>query len=381
MKLHVDFGPLWSNVQQMGAEIIDFEWVSDQGGANFNFNGQLSSREGVEIGLEDLEVNNGLLSVKGFQILLFIPDHAFNILAVLNGDAEKGRRFHVADCRTLGRMRQKKRFERYKVTNNLSGNFQIYGKDSVNRSNIEGEARLIICRDCLTYLNYQDYKNKRKSTRDTIVGQFDIGEFFANYSSLFHNLPSHNGFLTGGGYDDDWETISFAYRKSHGFVCERCQVNLTDYKRLLHTHHVNGNKRDNRDTNLQALCIDCHRKEPLHHHMLVRHRDMQLINQLRRKQSLLNEDSWDEVFDLADPAVHGLLHHYKNQKNKIPEIGYEVIDSNQAVVAQLELAWPSRKKGVAISESDLNKAQAAGWKVILVGEAMRLMNQRGISEA
>lgn len=379
MKLNVDFSSLWDCVNRMGAERTEFEWVLDQGGPEIDFGDLLGTKGGVEIGLEDLEIINGLLSVKGFQVLLFIPDHDLNISAVLNGESEKGKRFHVADCQTLERMRREKRFERYKVTNNLSGNFHIYGKDSVTRRDIEGEARLIICRYCLNYLNYKDYK-KTKSSRNAVVEHFDISEFFATYSSLFRKLPEHNGFLTGSGYSDDWRQISLAYRKSRRFVCEHCQVNLADYNGLLHTHHINGNKRDNREVNLQALCVDCHRKEPLHHHMHVKHRDMQLINQLRRKQSLLKNVNWDNVFDLADPAVHGLLLYYRNRKTSAPEVGYEVVDSNQAVVAQLELAWPSHKKGIAIDVNDLNSAQAAGWKVILIGQAIRLMNQRGTFE-
>lgn len=375
MKIQVDFEPLWRNVRQMGAGKADFKWVSDQGEADFTFDDQLSRREGVEVTLEDLENSNGLLSVKGFQILLFIPDNGPSVSAVLSGEPEKGRRFHVADCRTLERMRREKRFERYKVTNNLSGSFHIHGKDSVTGQTMEGEARLLVCQNCLTYLNHKNFKGKSRNDRASIVERFDIGEFFASYSSLFRRLPRNNGFLDGAGYSDDWERISLAYRKAKDFVCENCGVDLSDHKRLLHTHHINGNKRDNRDANLRALCMDCHRKEPMHNHMQVRHRDMQLINQLRRKQALLYNDSWDEIFKLADPAVHGLLYHYKAKNKRKPQVGYDLIGPDQAVVAQLELAWPNSKQGIAIDQDDLNGALAAGWRVVSVGEALQLMNQ------
>jgi hypothetical protein len=35
-------------------------------------------------------------------------------------------------------------------------------------------------------------------------------------------------------------------------------------RKYLHTHHINGRKDDNRDDNLQALCIACHADLPAH---------------------------------------------------------------------------------------------------------------------
>ncbi len=375
MKLQVDFASLWHSVRQMGAGEADFEWVSDRRDADMEFDNRLTRGEEVEISLEDLENDNGLLSVNGVQILLFIPDNGFNISAVLSGEAKKGKRFHVADCRTLERMRQANRFARYKVTNNLGGSFHIHGTDSITGQTMEGEARLLVCRDCLTYLNYKNYKAKSKNDRTDMVEQFGIGEFFASYSSLFRSLPKNDDVLYGAGYSDDWRQVSLAYRRAKGFVCENCGVSLFGHERLLHTHHINGNKRDNRDANLRALCMDCHRKEPMHNHMQVRHKDMKLINQLRRKQVLLDNGSWGSIFKLADPAVHGLLYHYKAKNKAKPQVGYELVGPDQAVIAQLELAWPEVKEGIAIDLGDRDRALHAGWHVLSVGEAMQVMNR------
>ena len=60
------------------------------------------------------------------------------------------------------------------------------------------------------------------------------------------------------GYTRDWEEISYNYRRDHNFTCENCGIQIPIDLQFLHTHHRNGNKTDNREENLQCLCIRCH---------------------------------------------------------------------------------------------------------------------------
>ena len=371
MKLDVSFSSLWNCVREMGAKESSFNLDLELEAADFDFDAQLSNREGVEISLDSLASESGLLSVNGRQILLFIPDQGPKISDVLRGEAE-GNRFHIADCKTLGSMRKKSRFERYKVTNNLSGYFHVFGQDYYSKEAVEGEAQLVVCRNCLSMLNYKGYKSK-KTLRDSIVAGFEIGEFFSNYSSLFKALPKENTFLTGGGYTSDWKEVSDAYKSRVSFCCERCQVDLSSHKQLLHSHHINGNKQDNRAENLKALCMDCHRKEPLHDHMRVSHNKMQLITSLRCKQSLLDTQTWDSAFTMSDPSVHGLLHFYQDKGLRKPEVGYAISDNGNEIVAQLEIAWPTTNKGIAISKKDHDVAVSLGWSITMIGDAIRSM--------
>ena len=62
------------------------------------------------------------------------------------------------------------------------------------------------------------------------------------------------------GYTKNWETISRAYRIKHNYTCEKCGLHIDNEldRMYLHTHHINGNKTDNREKNLRCLCIRCH---------------------------------------------------------------------------------------------------------------------------
>ncbi|MFT5722600.1 MAG: hypothetical protein ACI9W6_002933 [Motiliproteus sp.] len=373
MKLITDFSALWASVQRMGQYEGSFD-LKEYRSLDFELDKELSSTAGLDIEIGDLELDHGVLSVEGRQVLLFIPDQGASIEEVLSGHKE-GRRVHVADCRTLNEMRQKNRLNRYKATYNISGKYQIYGVSYATGAHLEGEAALKICKNCLSYLNYKGYQRGTGQPKSTIFSTFDIAEFLSEFSTLFSSMPERAGVIDKGGYADDWKEISARYRASAGYGCEQCRVDLGQHKHLLHTHHLSGNKRENNPANLKALCIDCHRKQPQHDYMRVTHANMVLINQCRQQQGLLNTSSWQEVRELADQALDGLLRYYEHKKKGLPEVGYELRAPDSSVVAELELAWPSQKRGIAISEQDLLQAKALGWSVKSVGDALSEMNR------
>ena len=373
MKLVVDFSTLWSNIKRMGAHEVHFDLqVSSK---DLDLDRDLSSTQGLDITLDDLQLDNGVLSVKGRQVLLFIPDQAEKIEAVL-AEGSAGTKFHVADCIALNEMRQRRRFNRYKATYNVGGKFQVYGISKLSRLSLEGEASLKVCKFCLKFLNYKGYESGNASqTKSTIFAQFDIVEFLSTYSTLFKNMPERLRFEDKGGYAEDWKEVSERYRSSVSFCCESCKVDLSKLRTLLHTHHISGNKRENHPANLMALCVDCHRKQPKHDYMRVTHEQMTQLNRLRKEQGLLSTGTWSEVREMADQALDGLLHHYESKGIRVPEVGYELVGTDQSVVAELEIAWPDTKKGIAIGEVDLEQAKRLGWNVISMGQALVSMNK------
>ncbi|GBL03168.1 HNH endonuclease [Glaciecola sp. KUL10] len=367
MKLNVDLKNLWAKVDEMRAEYVAFDVSDVWHDSDIEFDDQLSS-SGIEIDLDDIESEEGLLSVRGRQVLLFIPDHAFKVeKALLNG--QQGNKFHVADCTTLETMKKQNRFNRYKVTNNMSGRFEIYGTSEINLP-LEGITQLHVCKNCINQLNYKGIANASVSERNKLVENFDLEEFFTTYSSLFKRLPRELASNKTKGYSDDWEKTSSKVRASVGYQCQHCEVNLSSDKRLLHVHHRNGVKSDNSAHNLIALCADCHRKEPYHGHMFVKHSDTQRINELRAMQNVYASCDWNTVFKKADPSVHGILEHCKVKGYTAPEVAYSL--PNNPNSKALELAWTKRRFGVVLSDPIV----VDGWHILSLADALEYFAQR-----
>lgn len=144
---------------------------------------------------------------------------------------------------------------------------------------------------------------------------------------------------------------------------------MRSHRALLHVHHISGVKSDNRPSNLKALCIDCHSKQPKHEHMALSHSERQTINDLRKAQGLLDVlNDWQELFDYSDPGVHGVLHACQQAYLKRPEINYFVENEFGELAARLELAWPKHKFGIAISSNDIEDATKNGWNVVGIND-------------
>ncbi|WBA83539.1 HNH endonuclease signature motif containing protein [Endozoicomonas sp. GU-1] len=370
MKIDINLDALWASVHRMGAEHLSLDLGVVWDNADIEFDKELSST-GIEIDLKDLVSEQGLLSIKGRQVLLFIPDHNHRVEDAL-ADGSKGNKFHIAHCSKLDEMKRRNRFERYHVTNNLSGEFEIFGYDRY-RQHKKDKTRLNVCKLCLSHLNYKGASSGTATNRNDIVREFDIGEFFSTYSSLFKYLPKTSSAQTTG-YTSDWKEFSAKVRQSAGYICQKCHVDLTGHKNLLHVHHKNGVKSDNSPNNLQPLCADCHRKEDLHDHMFVRHSDTQLINHLRREQGLINsgDSNWDKVFECADPAVHGFLDYARKKGFAPPEVGYEITNLGGRIIAELELAWPETNYGIYIEKPEV----PSSWNLHSLEEAMGFMSKR-----
>ena len=364
MKLSVDLNALNLAVDSMGASDVDFT-LNQEGFKGIDIDEILNST-GQEISLEDLESVEGLLSYHGRQVLLYIPDHSYKLEKV-NANPELGNKFHVADCKTLNDMRSKKRFDRYIVTNNLSGDFDVTGMDSITRKELNSNIRLTVCKNCLSMLNYRNYK-KSKNKKE-IFNDFSLNDFFEHYSTLFKYLPKHENLAYSANYTLNWKDISEKNRIKKNFTCESCKTSFITNKRLLHSHHINGIKSDNREVNLKALCIDCHRKEPNHSHLMMKYSDLLDIYKLRKEQKKLDIKSWDDVFKYTDLSLHGYLHLLKEKKPKaIPNIAHSEVLYGKEVF--LDLAWPKLKKAVLIN----NSVSLPGWDIITLEEALLSMN-------
>ena len=64
-----------------------------------------------------------------------------------------------------------------------------------------------------------------------------------------------------GDYDIFWFETSKKERRGSGFRCSSCgAVFYGRARNNLHTHHIDGNKKNDLPTNLEVLCKWCHKK-------------------------------------------------------------------------------------------------------------------------
>lgn len=258
MKLDIDFSALETLVKNMGAMPID--WTSDvkiTAAETTDWVIDLETK-GIDVQIEDIEIQrNGLLKYRGKQILLYIKEISSF------GDTYSLPKYHFHQCRTLQTMQNKGRFERYVVTQRKTGYFLMDRKNNYyGNYEKDVEEKLDVCKNCLNWFN----KNYRK--RYT-VETFDLVEFFEHFpQSPITQLPTYTDLTAPkSGYTDDWESISRRLKQQSGYICDDCRINLSNHKNLVQTHHINGQKNDNRNSNLKVLCIECHSEQPNHEHM------------------------------------------------------------------------------------------------------------------
>ncbi len=226
---------------------------------------------------------------------------------------------------------------------------------------VRGEAGLMVCKNCLKFLRYKGYTGGS----GPVWQGFSLIEFYDGYSTFFPRMPTR---WAGApeGYAEDWVQVSRSYRESKSWKCEECGVSLDDEQQLLQVHHRNGVKNDNSESNLKAVCLLCHKREPDHGHMKVNPGDYKKIQRRRKRQGLLDNLSWGDVERLVDPGAGGAVARLASARAEIPELGWEVTNNAGRRVAEPELAWPKRKVGVAIGDGDQRGMRAAGWKGLRV---------------
>ena len=307
---------------------------------------------GIEIALDQLEDSadlGGLLGYGGRQVLLYIREQGGRIDEI----REKpfiGPKYHVANCSTLRSMRERNRFERYVVTNDVSGSFRLV--ESETRSSREVRAKLNVCKNCLTFLNYQGYRTDGENKR-SIFEAFRLPTFFATYSTLFEFLPAGVDMVKSG------DPRAWAHRANVAFGaiedCYSCGVRLPNDTGLI------GVPRGTGDTHDRVICVDCRRKPPRSESIHVSGDDMRKIA-IGRGKLTTSDATWEEAYRFADSTFHGLMKTYERQGYAPPEAGFELTDENGAVSMELGLAWSVSRHAVVLHEREAELARAVGWE-------------------
>ena len=371
MKLRVDFSDLWRNVENMGAAVGVFVPKDGRQKSPFDLKEVLQTT-GVEIRLAEIEVRENLLSFNDQQIVWYIPKQHGDVAKVIKSGIW-GTKIHIARCKTLIEMEQKNSLHKYFGSTNMTGELPVHGKSKGGYEE-EGVARLSVCQHCVTKLNYQGADVSKERTYQ-VVKNFNLLEFFATYTAVFERLPNQLIYREDKGYAADWPAISRELRRQANYVCQSCHVDLSAHQQLLHSHHINRKKSDNRPDNLKVLCADCHRKAPFHEHLGLLLSDRRLIGKLRKQQASkpVANLTWEDIVAETDPAIAGVIAFCRDQDVDIPEPNYELEGAMGEVKAQFELAWPDIKLGVYLG----NRPKDTDWKVLSLAEAIEHFRAMG----
>ena len=358
MKLNVDFSELFRAVAPL--EYVVTEFVLDGGAGDLEGISRALNRGmilGEGINLNQIDGANGVLNYDGHQVMLYIPDQGDNAEAVLK-NGKLGTRVHVAECSIIELMREKGRLKRYDVISRLDGSFPVFGYDA--EGEVEGGTDLEACKNCLKILNYKGCNTQPESVNRQVFENFSFSQFFETYSSYFKSLPAKIA-KSSTNYTDDWYSISSKLRNELDYKCEQCHVDLHSDKTLLHTLHINGNKANNKRSNLKVLCADCLKKHPRRESVYVSNTEVLKINTLRREQKHFETVDYALLLKRVDMALYGLIHKCQYRKLPLPELGVVVMEKELPLM--IDIAWPAQQIAVLVDMSKAKMLLKQGWSV------------------
>ena len=83
----------------------------------------------------------------------------------------------------------------------------------------------------------------------------------------------------------------------------------------------------------------------------------------------LSAEDWEGATELADSEVHDLLGELFGRGAPPPEVGFELVGAEGAVLAEAELGWPAHRIAVLLAnqQADVAAFEAAGWQAFMTG--------------
>lgn len=253
----------------------------------------------TEIPLAEIQVQGHILTYQGTAIVIYIKDHRSRVKhrfsrhesgytspkEWLAANPGEGNRYHLTWCSTLAQMCEEGRMGRY-VKNwdeekpVINGGNQIVSDANGNPvfpiefDGTDHEIALQACQNCLKIIYQPDSWKKWLSD----VKEFKLQEWLDKVSATlfcpaegqFHTIPEYTaGTVPANKYSKNWYQISQKIRRAHNYKCSDCGESYNcRHKGLLHLHHKNMQKGDNRGSNLEVLCVKCHEKRHPGHRFL-----------------------------------------------------------------------------------------------------------------
>ena len=288
MQLKIDISRLEKIREELGVSPKVFD-ASRLGARDPEIEIKTRLLRGVEIDPSEIGFVGPFLTYEGVQAILYIKD-TMQTLNHIRYEKDRAKKFHVVWCRTLDRKRNEGTFEnRYVMTRRTDGVFKVDAFiDDMKTQKIESEETLYVCQNCLDFINYQNFMDlPQGKARREATHNFDIETFLDEYEGTVRYLALPSGTDETeplADYNKEFARKSPVVKEKAGYCCQECGVDLSSTRRLLHCHHKNHKKHDNRWVNLSAICILCHKNH--HAHMTVSEDDELEIKKLRRRQGL-----------------------------------------------------------------------------------------------
>ncbi|MDE5585729.1 MAG: HNH endonuclease, partial [Muribaculaceae bacterium] len=149
-------------------------------------------------------------------------------------------KFHVCKCQTIENFGK----DAYRFAN--AEPIKVYSRNKKKEVMVE---HMELCGYCKSMLEYHEARKVSDSTDfvDILKESGDVNEPQEEEVDIF-------------GYVKGWEKKSNDFRQKHNYTCSRCGVKVKDGfdRQYIHTHHKDGNKLNNKESNLECLCIRCH---------------------------------------------------------------------------------------------------------------------------
>lgn len=122
----------------------------------------------------------------------------------------------------------------------------IFSKDEGNNYN---DVHLSMCKNC--------QKQVGRNIYSFLAGDDKWYSYVLNYADKRDFGISDQ---KGDGYIRLWRQLSEAKRESDNWSCSSCKIKLDqhDQRLFLEVHHKDRNKLNNKNSNLQTLCVLCH---------------------------------------------------------------------------------------------------------------------------